>query len=236
MGESFDYRDGGTPFRGYLARPDAPGQRPGILVVHDAPGLGDYIRRRTDMLAALGFVALAADLYGSGKLASGAETAIAWMQALQADPDLHRRRLATSLDALASLPFVDPTKIAAIGYCAGGQGVLELARSGAAIAGVVSFHGLLDTPRPAEPGAIGCRVLACTGAADPLVPPEQVAAFEREMARAGADWQLVTYGGAQHAFTNPAADAVGYPGLAYDERADRRSWRAMQAFLAEIFE
>ncbi|MDB5580105.1 MAG: dienelactone hydrolase-like enzyme [Bradyrhizobium sp.] len=236
MGESFDYRDAETPFRGYLARPDEPGRRPGILVVHDAPGLGDYIRRRTDMLAALGFVALAADLYGSGQLASGAETAIAWMRALQADPDQHRQRLATSLEALAGLPFVDRTKLAAVGYCAGGQGVLELARSGAAVAGVVSFHGLLDTARPAEPGAVRCRILACTGAEDPLVPPEQVAGFTEEMGRAGADWQLVTYGGAQHAFTNPAADAVGYPGLAYDGRADRRSWLAMQAFLAEIFE
>jgi dienelactone hydrolase len=235
-GSVHNYDDGGIAARGYLTLPEEEGKRPGILVVHEAPGLDDHVKRRAEMLAALGYVALAADLYGGGAVAASPREAIARARALREDPDLLRRRLRTALDALAAVSAVDPGRLGAIGYCFGGMSVLELARTGAPLAGVVSFHGVLETKRPAAPGDIKSKILVCTGAADPLVPGEQVAHFQAEMMTAGADWQVIAYGGAQHAFTNPAADSIPLPGFGYSRAADTRSWSAMKAFFDEAFE
>ena len=233
--ETQPYSDGEVTFLGHLARPDHGDRRPGVLVVHAAPGLGEHTKLQAERLAELGYVALAVDLYGNGEIGVGFDAALALMNSLQADPAAHRRRLRLGLDTLAGLAGVDGGRLAAIGYCSGGMGVLELARSGAPLAGVVSFHGLLATPIEAAPGGIASRILVCTGSADPLVPPAQVQAFADEMSRAGADWQVITYGGAGHAFTDREVDGLGVPGLGYDERADRRSWAAMQSFLDELF-
>ena len=229
-----EYDGGGIAARGYLALPEEGGKRPGILVVHEAPGADDHVKRRADMLADLGYVALAADLYGDGVVAAEPEAAIARARALREDPDLFRNRLRTALAALAAVPAVDADRLGAIGYCFGGTSVLELARTGAALAGVVSFHGVLETKRPASAGDIKARVLVCTGSADPLVPAEQVIRFQSEMVEAEADWQVITYGGAKHAFTNPAADSVPLPGFGYSRSADARSWSAMRLFFAEV--
>ena len=233
--ETYAYSNGVTNFLGYLARPDTGENVPGVLVVHAAPGLGDHAKLQAERLAGLGYAALAVDLYGNGEIGVGFEAAVALLRSLQADPAVHRQRLRHGLETLAGLPDVDAERLAAIGYCSGGMGVLELARSGAPVAGVVSFHGLLETPMEAAPGAIESQILVCAGSADPMVPPTQIQAFAEEMSRAKADWQIITYGGAGHAFTDRAVDDLGLPGFGYDERADRRSWLAMRAFLAEIF-
>ena len=150
-------------------------------------------------------------------------------------PDLLRRRVRAGLDALAAVPGVDRGRLAAIGYCFGGYSVLELARTGAPVACVVSFHGLLETKRPAVAGVAKAKILACTGSADPIVPREQVTAFEKEMMEASADWQVITYGGAKHAFTNVAADTIPMPGFGYSATADARSWMAMRNLFDEVF-
>lgn len=231
--EPYEYRDADSTFVGYLARPAAGGNGAGILVLHEAPGLGAHALLRARMLAELGYVALAADLYGNGVVAADFEGALSLMRGLQADPILHRRRVRHALDTLAALPGVIPHSLAAIGYCSGGTSALELARSGAPMAGAVSFHGILHTPIEASPGVIESRILVCTGSADPLVPQAQVQAFENEMTRAKADWEVIVYGGAPHGFTDRNASSVGKPGFGHDERADRRSWLAMQSFLTE---
>jgi dienelactone hydrolase len=233
--QAHEYQSGGKTSRGYLALPDASGPRPGILVVHEAPGLDDHVKRRAGMLAELGYVALAADLYGGGVVGKSPEEAFALMGPLREDPDLLRRRVRAGLDALAAVPGVDGGQLGAIGYCFGGYSVLELARTGAPVACVVSFHGLLETKRPAVAGAVKAKILACTGSADPIVPRDQVTAFEKEMIEAGTDWEVITYGGAKHAFTNTAADSLPMPGFGYSPLADRRSWTAMRNLFDEVF-
>lgn len=230
-----EYPSGDKTSLGYLALPDGAAGRPGILVVHEAPGLDDHVRRRAEMLAGLGYVALAADLYGDGVVGQGPQEAFALMGPLREDPDLLRRRVRAGLDALAAVPGVDRRRLGAIGYCFGGYSVLELARSGAPVACVVSFHGLLETKRPAVAGELNAKILACTGSADPIVPADQVTAFQKEMTEAGADWQVITYGGAKHAFTNTAADNIPLPGFGYSATADARSWAAMKSFFGEVF-
>jgi dienelactone hydrolase len=229
------YQSGDKTSIGYLTLPDGSGTRPGILVVHEAPGRDDHVKRRAEMLAGLGYVALAADLYGGGVVGKGPDEAFALMGPLREDPDLLRGRVRAGLDALAAVPGVDRGQLGAIGYCFGGYSVLELARTGAPVACVVSFHGLLETKRPAVAGTVKAKILACTGAADPIVPRAQVSAFEREMVEAGTDWQVITYGGAKHAFTNTAADSIPMPGFGYSPTADARSWTAMQNLFEEVF-
>ena len=233
--EVHEYDGGGVRSRGYLGLPDGAGKRAGVLVVHEAPGLDAHPKRRVDMLAKLGYVALAADLYGGGVVGEGPQEAFKLMGPLRDDPDLLRRRMRASFDALASVANVDTKRLGAIGYCFGGMSVLELARSGAPAAGVVSFHGLLKTARPATAGEVKAKILVCTGSADPLVPAEQVVEFEAEMIKAETDWQVITYGGAKHAFTNTAADGIPMPGFGYSPSADARSWLAMQNFFGEVF-
>ena len=233
MGDAYVYRDGDIELRGIVERPREPNGR-AILVVHEAPGLGDNARRRTSMLAELGYLALAADLYGGGRTYGGSE-ATERMDALRADPAVLRRRVGAGLDALTSLAAVPPEQCAAIGYCFGGMAVLELARAGAPVAGVVSFHGLLRSSAPAGRGEIRARLLACTGAKDPLVPLENVTAFQEEMGAAEADWQLIVYGRALHSFTNRNVAGGADPRMDYDPSADRQSWAAALLFLEEAF-
>jgi dienelactone hydrolase len=229
-----EYRDGETVLEGYAALPaEAGAPRPGVLVVHEWTGLNDYARQRARDLAALGYVAFAADVYGKGVRAASTREAAALSGRYKNDRALMRSRMGAALDALRGLPGVDPDRTAAIGYCFGGTCVLELARSGAGVGAVVSFHGGLDAPRPAEPGTLRAAVLALHGAADPHVPRGEVEAFRAEMDRAGADWVLVEYGGAVHSFTNPGAGGDPASGVAYDPRAARRAWTAMRAFLEE---
>lgn len=231
-----EYRDGEAVLEAYVAFDGAvKGPKPGILVVHDWMGISAETRRRCDMLAGLGFVALATDVYGKGVRPSSAEEAAKLAGKYKSDRSLLGRRLSAGLAQLKRLPEVDPARTAAIGYCFGGTAALELARAGADLKGVVSFHGGLDTPAPAKPGTVKAKVLALHGADDPHVPQAQVAAFEEEMRRAGADWQLVAYGGAVHSFTNPGAGSDASRGAAYNALADARSWRAMQEFFREIF-
>jgi dienelactone hydrolase len=235
-GEKVEYKQGETVLEGYVARDDAvQAKRPGVLVVHDWMGVSPFVVSKCEQLAKLGYVAFAADIYGKGVRPSNAQEAGQLAGKYKGDRSLLRARAAAGLDALRRNPGVDPKKVAAIGFCFGGTTVIELARSGADVAGVVSFHGGLDSPSPADGKNIKARVLALHGADDPFVPAADLAAFEDELRKAGVDWQLVKYGGAVHAFTNPAAGNDNSKGAAYNERADRRSWAAMQAFFAEIF-
>lgn len=230
-----EYKHGDTVLEGLLAWDDAlPGKRPGVLVVHEWWGRNDYIRSRAEKLAALGYVAFALDMYGKGVVAKDPKEAGALAGKIRGDGALMRERAAAGLDVLRKDERVDAKKIAAIGYCFGGTVALELARSGADLAGVVSFHGGLGTKAPAEKGKVKAKVLVLHGADDPHVPVADVTAFEEEMRAAGVDWQVVSYGGAVHAFTNPAAGNDPSKGAAYNESADRRSWEAMQAFFGEV--
>lgn len=234
--EKIEYLHGGKTFEGYLVYDDAvKGARPGVLVVHEWMGLGDYARGRADQLASLGYVAFAADMYGKGVRAQNPEEARKLSSALKGDRALMRDRINAALEVFKTQNMVDRSRIAAIGYCFGGTVALELARSGADVDGVVSFHGGLDSPTPQDASKIKAKVLVLHGADDPNVPAAQVAAFEQEMRAANVDWQLVAYGGAVHSFTNPAAGNDNSKGNAYNALADRRSWEAMRVFFNEIF-
>lgn len=231
-----EYRDGDTVLEGYLAYDDAvSGKRPGILVVHDWMGISAETRRRCDMLAGLGYVAFAADIYGKGVRPTSPQEASTQAMKYKGDRALFRRRLNVALDQLRKDPRVDPARLAAIGFCFGGTGVLELARSGADVRGVVSFHGGLDSLHPQDAQAIKAKVLVLHGADDPTMSAADVAAFQDEMRKAGVDWEMVYYGGAVHAFTNPGAGSDNSRGVAYNARADKRSWQAMRDFFDEIF-
>ena len=231
MGEDISYRDGEVELLGLLERPEHPNGR-AALIFHEANGLGNNVRRRARMLAELGYLAFAADLYGGGRT-YGAEGAVREMNRLREDPERFRARIRAGFDHLLSLGGVEPGRTAAIGYCFGGTAALELARSGAPVAAAVSFHGLLTTPLPARTGAVSARILACTGARDPLVPLGHVMAFQQEMAAAETDWQLIVYGRALHSFTNRNVAGMGDPRMDYDPSADRQSWAAALLFLDE---
>lgn len=231
-----EYRHGDVVLQGFLAYDDAlEGRRPGVLIVHQWMGVTDYERRRAEQLAALGYVAFAVDVYGKGVRPTDTAEAGKLAGRYKGDRELLRERVAAGLAALRSNERVDPDRIAAIGYCFGGTAVLELARSGADVAGVVSFHGGLDSPKPEDGRRIKARVLVLHGADDPYVPDADIAAFQKELRDAKVDWQMVYYSGAVHAFTQPQAGNDPSRGAAYDERADGRSWQAMRTFFEEIF-
>jgi len=231
-----EYRDGDTVLQGYMVRrEEMKGEAPGILVIHDWNGLGDYEKKRADMLAELGFVAFALDIYGKGVRPTTPQESGAQAGKYRADRALLRRRAQAGLQVLRNSPLSDNNRLAAIGYCFGGGAALELARSGAEIRGVVSFHGNLDTPNANDAKNIKGSVLVLHGADDPHVPADQVAAFREEMRGAKVDWQLISYGNAVHAFTVPEAGNDPSTGVAYNEKADKRSWQAMQQFFGEIF-
>lgn len=231
-----EYKHGNTVLEGYLAYDDAiKGQRPGVMVVHEWTGLGAYAKQRSEQLAKLGYVAFAVDMYGKGIRPTNPKEAAAQANIYKSNRKLMRDRAAAGLKVLQDNKFTDKNRIAAIGYCFGGTTVLELARSGANVAGVVSFHGNLDTPNIQDAKNIKSKVLVLHGANDPLVPDEQVDAFENEMRQANVDWQLVAYGGAVHSFTNPEAGKDASKGVAYNATADRRSFADMRQFFTELF-
>ena len=234
--KEIEYKDGKTALQGFLAWDDAAeGDRPGVFVVHEWWGHGDYVRERARQLAELGYVAFAGDMYGKGVYATDHKKAMELSGVLRNDRDLMRRRAWTGVEILKKQKGVDKNRIAAIGYCFGGTTVLELARAGRDLAGVVSLHGGLGTPAPEKTKNVKAKVLVCHGAADPHVKQEEINGFKDEMTRAGADWQMNVYGGAVHSFTVAAAGDDPSKGMAYDERADRRSWAAMKLFFDEIF-
>jgi dienelactone hydrolase len=234
--EVVEYRHGETVLEGYLAYDDSvKGVRPGVLVVHEWWGLNAYARKRTEELARLGYIAFALDMYGKGIRPTDREGASNQARIYRSDRSLMRERARAGLEVLKGHRLTDKKRVAAIGYCFGGGTALELARSGADVAGVVSFHGGLDTPEPAVSRNIKGKVLVLHGGDDPFVPAEDVLGFQEEMRKAGVDWHMVTYGGAVHSFTNPKAGDDPSRGSAYNERADRRSWEAMKAFFREIF-
>ncbi|MGE5301604.1 MAG: dienelactone hydrolase family protein [Acidobacteriota bacterium] len=234
--ETVEYRDGDTILEGYLAYDDAvEGKRPGVVVVHEWWGLNDYAKGRAEELANLGYVAFAIDMYGKGVRAKTAEEAGKLAGIYRSDRKLMRRRADAGLEVLKKYPLTDTKNVAAIGYCFGGGVVLEMARAGTDIAGVVSFHGDLSNPNPADAKNIRASVLVLHGADDPFVKKEQVDAFWDEMKKTSADWQLNIYSGAVHSFTNPASGNDPSKGIAYNEKAARRAWSAMKMFFGEIF-
>ena len=228
----------GTALRGYLASDEAEhGPRPGILVAPEFWGLNDYIQRRTRELAALGYAALALDMYGEGRTTTDPGEARTLMQAATASVEITRQRFEAALDLLLRQPEVDPRRIGAIGYCFGGKLVLDMARQGLPLAGVVSFHGRLAPTVPATPGSVRARILVEHGEADSMTTPEQLHAFQDEMRETGADYRLVIHPGARHGFTNPQADQrrTATLDIGYQREADERSWQDMKAFFAEVF-
>lgn len=235
--EVVEYKQDGTVLEGYLAWDTSfPGPRPGVLIVPDWMGVGPYVKSRAEQLAKMGYVAFAADVFGKGVRPRDAKAASKLAAEYKAgDRRLFRARVRAGLDRLLKEKRVDSRKAAAIGYCFGGTGALELARTGAPLLGTVSFHGGLDTPDPSLAKNIRGKVLALHGADDPYVPPKDVAAFQDEMRSAKVDWQLHMYGGAVHAFTIPDAGNDPSKGVAYDKKADERSLEAMKDFFAEIF-
>jgi len=233
--QTVEYKQGDVVLEGYLAYDDAlTGKRPGILVVHEWKGLNGYAKRRADMLAQLGYVAFAADIYGKGIRPQTIPEAADISGKFKADRALLRARVNAGLDVLKAQPNVDPSQLAAIGYCFGGTSVLELGRSGADVKGIVSFHGGLSSPTPLDARNIKAKILALHGAVDPFVKADEVAAFEKEMQDAHVNYRLIKYPGAMHGFTNP--DNKGIPsGALYNNAADKASWIEMQKFFKEIF-
>jgi dienelactone hydrolase len=233
--KTIEYKQGDTTLEGVLVWDDAvSGPRPGVLVVHQWLGLTNYEKHRAEMLAQLGYVAFCADIYGQGVRPKNVQDAGAEATKYKTDRALLRARANAGLEQLKKSELVDPKRIAAIGYCFGGTTVIELARSGAELSGVVSFHGGLDSPTPADGRNIKCPILVCHGADDPFEKPEDLAAFESEMRDAKVDWRLIKYGGAVHSFTQPDP-GFSNPGARYNERADKRSWQDMKLFFGEIF-
>jgi dienelactone hydrolase len=229
-----EYKEGSTTLEGLWVHDDAArGKRPSVLVVHQWKGLGDYEKKRAEMLAKLGYNVFAVDIYGKGIRPNNPKDAAAEAAKYKSDRALLRARVTAGLNELKKLAPTDPKRIAAIGYCFGGTTALELARSGADVSGVVSFHGGLGAPTPGK--QLKAKVLALHGADDPFVPADEVKAFEEEMRKAGADWQLVAYGNSVHSFTDWNAGSDNSKGSAYNEKADKRSWEDMRQFFAEIF-
>jgi dienelactone hydrolase len=239
VGKVVHYQEGDTKLTGYMAYDTKfKGKRPGILVVHEWWGQNAYARKRADMLAKLGYVAFALDMYGNGKTATHPKDAGKFSSMVSSNMPLAKARFLAALDQLKANPLTEPDKIAAIGYCFGGGIVLQMARQGVDIKGVVSFHGSLGTKEPAQPGVVKARVLVFNGEADPFTTKEQIEAFKQEMQNAGVNYEFVNYPGAKHSFTNPGATALGKKfdlPLVYNAKADKDSWAKMQGFFKELF-
>jgi dienelactone hydrolase len=226
------YQDGVQALEGYFVAPDKDGHLPGVLIAPTWLNLNEGIRRRAERLAAEGYAVFVADIFGAGIRPAPPESPLSVIAPFLADRHLFRRRLSAGLTACRTRCHRE--KIAAVGYCLGGCGVLELARSGAALRGVVSLHGMLNTPLPAEPGTIKGKILVLHGDADPLVPLSEISAFVDEMRAADANWEINTYGNARHSFTGEGI--VGKPGpeAGLDAQSERRSWQATLRFLREV--
>jgi dienelactone hydrolase len=229
--EQVSYRDGALSLTGLLARPEGQA-RAAVVIFPTIANVTPAVERRATMLARAGYIALIADFYGESVDSLEASRPLA--EALRADTDVYRARLIAAVAALRTHPAAADLKLAAIGYCMGGQAALEVARTGADIAVVVSFHGLLETERSAD-RPIGARLLICHGDADPMVPRAQVLRFWEEMDAVEADWHFHSYSGVKHGFTDPGSDARGLAAIAYDASADRQSWAAMMGLFDEVF-
>ena len=238
QGQEVDYRAGDTVLKGYLAFDDAvSGARSAVLVVHEWWGLNDYARSRARMLAELGYTALAVDMYGGGKQAAHPDEAKKFSSELRQNLPLARQRLQAAIDFLQKQPTVAKERIAGIGYCFGGGILLEMARIGLPLKGVVSVHGPLPTGKPAQPEQIKASIMVLNGAADTFVPLEDIVNFTREMAAAGIYYHFVNYPGAKHSFSNPQADEYGKKynlPLAYSPETDRKSWEQIRLFLENV--
>jgi len=229
------YKQDDTVLAGYLAYDDAiSGKRPGVLVVHEFWGLNDFAKQRAEAVAKLGYVALAVDMYGQGKVTQDPEVARQWAGHVRSTP-LMRQRAQAGLKVLAQHDLVDARRLAAIGFCFGGTTVLELAYSGADIRGVASFHGGLTVPKPEEIKNIKASLLVLHGAKDPHIKAETIDAFLGALRQGEVDWQMIFFGNAVHSFTNPAAGTDPSKGVAYDPKAAARSWKYLEIFLQEIF-
>jgi dienelactone hydrolase len=239
VGEEITYRSGDTQMQGYIAWDNTvTDKRPGIIVVHEWWGHNDYARKRANMLAALGYTALAVDMYGDGKTASHPDDAGKFAGAVRNNMDVAEARFRAAMETLANHETVNPGQISAIGYCFGGGIVLAMARRGADLDIVASFHGSVATDRPVEKGQVKARLAVFNGAADPMVTAAQIGAFRAEMDNAGVDYLLVNYPNALHAFTNPDADVYaekfGIP-LKYDAEADTDSWDQLHGLLQKVY-
>ncbi|MDH3972589.1 MAG: dienelactone hydrolase family protein [Gammaproteobacteria bacterium] len=238
VGKEVSYQTGDTVMKGYLAYDDAlTGKRPGILVVHEWWGHNSYARKRAEMLAGLGYTAMAVDMYGGGKTADHPDNAGKFATAVRQNQDMMQARFNAARHYLNSHETVDPELNAAIGYCFGGSVVLGMARSGADLDGVVSFHGGLDGLPPVA-DKVTAKILVANGADDPFVSKESIELFKKEMETAGADFEFINYPGARHSFTNPEANVFGEKfglPLEYNAETDKASWQKMQQFLDSIF-
>jgi len=238
--QEIDYKEGNTTLKGFIVYDDAQkGKRPGVLVVHEWWGHNAYVRERARMLAKLGYVAFALDMYGDGKVATHPDDAKKFYNEIMQNMPLAKARFLVSLEALKSVNITDTDKIAAIGYCFGGAIVLQMARESVDLDGVVSFHGSLGSPSPAQPDTVKAKILVAHGGADPFIPAVDITGFIDEMNKAGVDYQFEIYGGATHAFTNPNATKVGEKfglPLEYNQQADDASWAEMQRFFDRIFD
>jgi dienelactone hydrolase len=234
--KAVEYMDEDVPLTGHLYWDDSiEGKRPGVLVIHEWWGLNDYAKERARMLAELGYVAFAADMYGNNQVTDKPDQARDWMQEITADVELWRQRAGLGLDQLKASELVAADKTAAIGYCFGGGTVLHMAYGGAPVLGVVSFHGSLPAAPEEVKGKIGPVILVLHGQADSFVAPEVVTNFQNKLEEAEANWEMDIYGGARHGFTNPKVGEYGIENLQYDAQADARSWARMQAFFDELF-
>lgn len=235
-GRPVEYRHGDVVLEGYLASlKDQKGKRPGVVVVHEWKGHNEYVRKRAEQLARLGYVAFALDMYGKGVQARDHAEAAKMAGVFRENRALMRERAKAGLDVLRRQEVCEATRVAAMGYCFGGTTALELARCGEDIRGVASFHGNLSNPKPEDSRHIKGKVIVFHGADDPFIPKDQVEGFQDEMRKAKVDWQFVSFGGAVHSFTVPEAGGDPSKGAAYDEKADRRSWEMLQLFLTDVF-
>jgi dienelactone hydrolase len=239
QGKEVSYQANGTTLKGYIAYDDAiKGKRPGVLVVHEWWGQNEYARKRARMLAELGYTALAVDMYGDGKVVDNPDDAGKLATEVSKDIPMAKARFEAGMQLLRKQETVDANEIAAFGYCFGGGVVLNMARMGEDLKGVASFHGGLETAHPAQPGNIKARIISFSGDADPMIGADKVAGFKHEMENARANYRVVIYPGAKHAFTNPDADELGKKfklPIAYDAAADKDSWEQARVFLREVF-
>lgn len=234
--EDITYHDGEFELEGYLCYDKSKkGIRPGIVVIHEWKGIGEHIKMRCRKLAELGYVAFAADIFGKGVRPTTFESAMEQAAKYRADRPLMRKRANLALEELKKNEYVDTKKVAAMGYCFGGGTALELARSGAQLNGVISFHGNLDTPYPADSKNIKGKILICHGAEDRSVEMDSVINFIDEMKNASVNYEIDIYSDATHAFTNQESGNDPSRGIAYNKQADERSWQKMQGFFMEIF-
>ena len=238
-GKGVEYTAGGVTMKSYFAFDEnSKDRRPGVLVVPEWWGINDYAFRRARMLAELGYAALAVDMYGEGKQGPTPEEAGKLSTEVMKNFNVAKTRFLAAMDFMKAQSIVDPHRLAAIGYCFGGGVVLNMARQGFDLKGVVSFHGSLTAVEPGKPGNIKAKILVLAGGDDKFVPPEQVEAFKKEMEAAGADFRIISYPGAKHSFTNPEADALGKKfnlPIGYNAAADKGSWQEMSLFLKKVF-